>query len=73
MSFFVQHAEGDAFAQAMKSGVNLRGQSATVYVADLDGHVDFASRASVPRPGGQRRGDIPPRHDLSKLASDIFN
>ncbi len=34
---FVQHAEGDAFSQALRSGTNYEGESGTLYVSRLVG------------------------------------
>jgi RHS repeat-associated protein len=36
MGVFVKHAEGDAFAQALRSGINYEGRSGTLYVSKLD-------------------------------------
>jgi hypothetical protein len=36
MSFFVEHAEGDVFSQAMRSG-NYAGQTGTLYVSSDTG------------------------------------
>ena len=51
MSFFVQHAEGDAFAQALKAG-DLSGQSATMYVSRAPCGFCVSSITAVVRSSG---------------------
>ena len=53
MSFFVEHAEGDAFAQALRAG-DISGQSGTMYVTRAAGPCGFcvASISAAARSSG---------------------